>query len=534
MVTKFVIHKTCRKDYTRASSIETFKRKCDATTSIPISDSVSCKLRSTIPSFDIKSECFYCAETILDYRNLPRERQNIPSEVATIEYLQRVLHRCDERADDWGTKVKLRIQNVNDLVAAEAKYHRKCSQLFALGRTQDIDPEKHTGRPVDQMKAGAFEQLCHHINSNDKFQYSFGELLDLYTTFVGNGEGYTSKRLKQKLKEHYGDNVTITTSSGRLIIYSFCDIEHDILRDNWKSARDPKSPTDKDSIISAAASIIRNDIRTTPYDCLEYPQMDVPSDCASLVPESLLLFLRAIIKSNMDTSNSDRRCVAIAHSIISACRPWSFISPLLLAIAVYVHRKYGSRELVDILNSLGFPDDYKEVQRLNRAFVVSGEPEYNLQNFTQFVFDNADFNVATLTGHDTFHAMGGIAAVTPSGDATPRALQRNPQLSAMEEMGQFSTMPLKIYRKPSLSAMKSVIIGPLEPPVEEPTNLKSAKLLDTVWVTNLVVGVSPVLCPFWGGFMQLSVCGEDCDKSRIEILPFINQDPQFTQLYTLR
>ena len=341
----------------------------------------------------------------------------------------------------------------------------------------------------------------------------------------GNGEGYTSKRLKQKLKEHYGDNVTITTSSGRPIIYSFCGIEHNILRDNWKSARDPKSPTDKDSIISAAASIIRNDISTTPYDCSEYPRMDDLSDCASLVPESLLLFLHAIIKSNMDASNSDRRCVAIAHHIISACRPRSFISPLLLAVAVYVHRKYGSRELVDILNRLGFSDDYKEVQRLNSIFVVSGEPEYNLQSFTQFVFDNADFTVATLTSHDTFHAMGGIAAVTPSGNSTPRTLQRNTQLPAMEEMGQFSTVPLRIYRKPSQSAMKSVIIGPLEPPVEEPTNLKSAKLLDTLWATNFVLGVSPVLCPFWSGVMQLSVRGEDCDKSRIEILPFVNQDP---------
>ena len=160
----------------------------------------------------------------------------------------------------------------------------------------------------------------------------------------------------------------------------------------------------------------------------------------------------------MDASNSDRRCVAIAHSIISACRPRLFISPLLLALAVYVHRKYGSRELVDILNSLGFSDDYKEVQRLNSAFVVSGESEYNLQSFTQFVFDNADFNVATLTGHDTCHAMGGIAAVTPSGNATPGTLQRNTQLPAMEEMGQFSTIPLRIYRKPSQSAMKSVIM----------------------------------------------------------------------------
>ncbi len=31
------------------------------------------------------------------------------------------------------------------------------------------------------------------------------------------------------------------------------------------------------------------------------------------------------------------------------------------------------------------------------------------------MYDNADFNVATVTGHNTFHSMGGIACVTPQG-----------------------------------------------------------------------------------------------------------------------
>ena len=60
-----------------------------------------------------------------------------------------------------------------------------------------------------------------------------------------------------------------------------------------------------------------------------------------------------------------------------------------------------------MLNSLGYCDDYKEVRRLNSAYMSQGQPHYNLCNFTQFIFDNADFNIATLTGHDTFHAMGG-------------------------------------------------------------------------------------------------------------------------------
>ena len=67
---------------------------------------------------------------------------------------------------------------------------------------------------------------------------------------------------------------------------------------------------------------------------------------------------------------------------------------------MYVHRKHESKELIDILSSLGFACNYSEVCRLNAAFINEEKTEYPFDGFTQFVFDNADFNVATLTGHD--------------------------------------------------------------------------------------------------------------------------------------
>ena len=82
---------------------------------------------------------------------------------------------------------------------------------------------------------------------------------------------------------------------------------------------------------------------------------------------------------------------------------------------MHIHHKYASRELIDILSSMSFADDYIEVQRFENAIISGGEPSYGLNSFTQFVFDNADFNVATLTGYNTFHTMGGIACVTPPG-----------------------------------------------------------------------------------------------------------------------
>ena len=76
-------------------------------------------------------------------------------------------------------------------------------------------------------------------------------------------------------------------------------------------------------------------------------------------------------------------CLQVAHSIVSACYPRSFISSILLVVAVYIHRNYAGRELIDILNTLGFSNDYKEVQHLSTVFVTRGEPDYHQQKSTQ-------------------------------------------------------------------------------------------------------------------------------------------------------
>lgn len=42
----------------------------------------------------------------------------------------------------------------------------------------------------------------------------------------------------------------------------------------------------------------------------------------------------------------------------------------------------------------------------------------NEHGFVQFVFDNADINVCTLDGLNTFHALGGIKCVLPRKSVT--------------------------------------------------------------------------------------------------------------------
>ena len=98
--------------------------------------------------------------------------------------------------------------------------------------------------------------------------------------------------------------------------------------------------------------------------------------------------------------------LAIAHSITSAARPRSFISPILLAISFYISRKYKSRELIDILSDFSIADDYREVLRfIDSLMPDSSDNEPTLKEWCScilnLIFDNGDIDMCTLTGLDT-------------------------------------------------------------------------------------------------------------------------------------
>ena len=56
-----------------------------------------------------------------------------------------------------------------------------------------------------------------------------------------------------------------------------------------------------------------------------------------------------------------KKCAAICQTIVAACQPRSYISPPLLALATFIHKKYGSREMTDILTSHVLAESYNEV-----------------------------------------------------------------------------------------------------------------------------------------------------------------------------
>ena len=126
---------------------------------------------------------------------------------------------------------------------------------------------------------------------------------------------------------------------------------------------------------------------------------------------------------------------------------------------------------------MSFSDDYKEVQRILCLIVLTDKPSYNFYGFCQFMFDNADFNVATTTGHNTFHAIGGNACVTPSGDVTKMILKRYIHLPDAPVLRKFGKIPIKPYLKPAKIGLCSVFLDPLE---QIHTELPSMKVTSSI------------------------------------------------------
>lgn len=125
------------------------------------------------------------------------------------------------------------------------------------------------------------------------------------------------------------------------------------------------------------------------------------------------MFETIIGHRKLDKSKYISQQTAIGHAIISSTRPKSIISPLLLGLTVKLNKKYASKELVQILNSLGFCTSYEDVM-LFYASVLNCPQDNKLDGtFLQYIFDNADHKINTIDGRNIFHSMGGIEVATP-------------------------------------------------------------------------------------------------------------------------
>ena len=156
------------------------------------------KLRSEDIRFNIKENCFFCGNVILHLGSSRKSSTSVDySNIETIEFIESLKEKANERNDECGEQILERTQGFTDFVAAEDKYHRRCFRYLFCNKRNPTLPSSDTttrGRSRNPQAVAAFIELCKYLEENDKCQYSLLELKDKMNTYLNmENESCTTK-----------------------------------------------------------------------------------------------------------------------------------------------------------------------------------------------------------------------------------------------------------------------------------------------------------------------------------------------------
>lgn len=470
------------------------------------------RLRSSIEAvFAWKVCCFLCSKPVLRHKERFHQVQTLPLHNNMIECAR-------ERNDNWGEAVLTRLGTSNDLVAEEAIYHNACMAEFKLNKVE----RSVRGRPENPILTQAFQNICEWLeNTAESEVYSIKQLYDKMIEDNG-GAGYCLKTFRSKLKARYEDHVYFVQSSGcQGELVCFKDMTDYILRKLKE-----KGPATRESVIIAAAKIVKEEIREMKFNKEFYPSVDDIIDGESWIPESLRTFMKLLVPSSL-------KQLSLSQCIIQATRPRSVIAPIPFGVAIDIDKSTGCKQLIQHLSRLGFsitPDElYKfkqsAIEEINKNDINIHEDMAN--GFKQWVADNVDHNIATLTGKGTFHGMGIICVEKKkvgSFGKVPRLRHRLPAADFANSRG------IEIVPYQQSSKMRKLQFHPISDITVTSFNNDSNSMMSTfdlLWQTGWFYSSAKQPRPNWSGFLQCSTkqLPQNGSQSSIRFLPIIDLNP---------
>lgn len=493
--TEVEVHSTCAKTYNSKHNIKynTLKTTAEPSTS----------RRSTNVEFDYKNNCIFCGELLNPYNKAASTVSYVTSITTRAKLLKRYANFKNAKAKEFVNRVSL----VPCLVEVGACYHKKCMR----------HPPFDDNREKTKQKQDVITTIINYIQTcPEESQFCLSEIL------VENNEMPMLRTLKYKLQEHFESEFIIQIIKENIII-SRMSLARVLLAQNFHNNRLQITEQEQLKKVEESSAICLKEIKNMKYDIESYPPQDkFLNGSDELVPKSLYRYLFNIIAKNKSKPHDwNKKINSIAHAIIASTRPTSFVSPVQVNLACVIHRMFASKELVDSINANGFCASYFEVRKYLSS-VICHEEEYDYKNaFTQLVYDNADHNVETCDGRNTFHVMGGIQIITPSSAISEsRRIKRLKNPLTTEELAQRGKIDLQTFKKTKEGGFKNVKFENVHQLHEIPNEVKVSEL-DFMWLSSRAL-VDKENFSGYHWFMEKITKNDQFDKSKIKILPFIN------------
>jgi len=355
-------------------------------------------------------------------------------------------------------------------------------------------------------------------------------------------------------------------------VLCFRDKTNSILREHHANLQ---LGDEKNQIIKTAIKLICNDISTVDLDMKSYPTAKGMTDISSqlaLVPESLQMFLRPIVKT-------DERVATWGQNFIKAYRPRSGVLPYQMGFAIQLDHRFGSKWLLNKLHRLGYTESYAEmlnykycflngrnrvgisdsycsldtiIEKTNDETDTEDEIDTEIENLiaasekevqvidmevedvshavTQFVGDNVDLNSVSIYGNTPFHFMGMIRVTSPAPlSANERSVNRarlkSTDKAKILKAAEVNILPFTMRSQTGIETINFIPIEQLSSSVAQNQSLLSPG--DVLWVTGWVVKAQ--LLEFqhanWNGWTKSIHADNAKHYTQVDFLPIVKGDP---------
>lgn len=254
------------------------------------------------------------------------------------------MHKLSYLKDDFHREIYKRFCDARDLVTLHARYHHECLRKLIRQYEEKIEvPRNNYSSKVDQ----AMEEIFEFMLSSQECQFTIAELQQ---AIKFSDITPSENTVKQRLKNRFSDQIVFSSRMGGVTYVCFANNLYDILTDAWYKNRKQNIEEEEERLIDSASELVRRKIRSTICRMNEYPASDKIFDkIDENIPPLLIRFLQNVIYKDKKKNDSNiiwysRKFFSIAHAIMSAARPKSFLSPLQLAVGCTFYRKFGSKK----------------------------------------------------------------------------------------------------------------------------------------------------------------------------------------------
>ena len=198
------IHNNCR------TELRNLSRRKGPPNEDEKSDKRRC-LRSENERFDFKKKCFYCSGTCIIHTKHPDRNKFEEVRTKDTAIYKQTLNICKIIKNDLAKCIELRLLSINDLVAAEARYHVTCRKNF-----ENPFSVSAPGRPVEHDKKENFEKACIAVENYMEL-YTVSEFHKPMSEIGKESETevYSVRMTHSKLKDRYSDALTLATRQVR-------------------------------------------------------------------------------------------------------------------------------------------------------------------------------------------------------------------------------------------------------------------------------------------------------------------------------